>query len=117
MFVKGRYEAAFIIPVGANKILGEDGWEFDTPNRLPTEIKKFLTADLNLKYLESSIEIDSYVDGNIKASVFYDDKNQIENIYFKVYGDAMTTLLEIFHSSAIAKKSELFIPRNEGHMG
>jgi len=112
--MKGKYEAAFIIPIGANRELGEDGWDFKTNNRLPAEIKKFLTDGLNLKFSESYLGIDSYVDENIKASVFHDDQNQIENIHFQVYGNAMTALSDVFQASFIANKSELFIPRSEG---
>lgn len=115
--MKGRYEAAFIVPVGANKTLGEDGWEFDTTNRLPEEVKKFLTDDLNLRFVENYLGIDSYVDENIKASVIYDDQNQIENVYFQVYGNAMPALSNIFQSSFIANKSELFVPRGDKYLG
>lgn len=111
--MKGKYKAAFIIPIGAIKALGGDGWEFETTNRLPAETKEFLVEALNLKYLESYLGIDAYINESIKMSVIYDDQNQIESISFQLYDDAVTALSRIFRSSQIADQSELFIPGKE----
>ena len=111
--MKGRYEAAFIIPVGASKVLCEDGWEFETPNRLSSEIAEFLVDALNLQFSENYLGIDRYVGENIEMSVFYDDQGQIESIQFQLYGDSMTVLVGVFQASSIASQSELFIPDRE----
>lgn len=108
--MKEKYKAAFIIPIGTHKVLGEDGWEFETLNRLSSEIKEFLVDALNLHYLESYLGIDAYVSESVKMSVIYDDQSQIESISFQLYGDAVSGLSRVFRSGQIANKSELFIP-------
>ncbi len=111
--MKRKYKVVFIIPIGANKILGEDGWEFETPNRLSAEIKEFLVDTLKLEYSESYLGIDVYVNENMKMSVICDDQSQIESISFQLYEMATTTLSDMFQTGILANKSELFIPHSE----
>jgi len=111
--MKGMYQAAFIIPVGANKVLGEDGWEFESPVRLSNEIKDYLIESLKLSFLEHYLGIESYVDSDIKMSVIFDDQNEIENIHFQLYGDSLVVLLEVCRGSRVLSEAELFIPRQE----
>ena len=108
--MKGKYQAAFIVPVGANKVLGDDGWEFESSVRLSGEIKDYLIQSLRLSFLESYLGIESYVDGDIKMSVIFDDQNEIESIHFQLYGGSLVTLSEACKSSRISSKAELFIP-------
>lgn len=108
--MKGKYQAAFIVPVGAKKILGEGGWEFETPNRLSTQIKGFLIDALKLRFFESYLRIESYVDGNIKMSVILDEQNEIESINFQLNEDALTVLTGVCQHCKIFDGAELFIP-------
>ncbi|MGZ8171874.1 MULTISPECIES: hypothetical protein [Methylobacter] len=107
--MKEKYKAAFIIPVGAKKTLGEDGWEFETSQRLPTELSTFLVNELNLKFLESYSDSDIYINESIKMTVAYDHDKLIELVYFQLVGDALITLKTVF-AGDILGNSELFIP-------
>ncbi|ELP5726855.1 hypothetical protein QTV44_000028 [Vibrio vulnificus] len=109
--MKGKYQAAFIVPVGANQVLGEDGWEFGSSTRLSGEIKDYLVQSLNLGFSESYLGIESYTDGNIKMSVIFDDQNKIESISFQLYGDALANLTEVCQGSRLPSEAELFIPQ------
>ena len=109
--MKGKYQAAFIVPVGANKILKEDGWEFESPIRLSEEIKNYLIQSLRLRFFESYLGIESYVDDNVKMSVIVDNKNEIESIYFQLYGDTLSILSEVCQGGNIPAEAELFIPQ------
>lgn len=108
--MKGKYKAAFIIPAGAEKVLGEDGWEFESSSRLSLGVKEHLIDALELKFQESYLGIDSYIEGNVKMSVFYDDESQIESIHFQLYEDALAVLSEVCQAGGIANEAELFIP-------
>ncbi|WP_082027646.1 hypothetical protein [Isoalcanivorax pacificus] len=109
--MKGRYQAAFIVPIGARKILNDDGWEFDGPARISADIKNYLIQSLGLSFLESYLGIESYVDGDIKMSVIFDDQNEIGNIHFQLYGNSLVTLSAVCQSSRISSEAEIFIPR------
>ena len=111
--MKGKYKVAFIIPVGANKILGEDGWEFQTSNRLSGDIKEFLVDTLKLEFSESYLGVDVYLNENMKMSVIRDDQGQIESISFQLYEMTTTALSDVFQTNCMADKSELFIPHGE----
>jgi hypothetical protein len=56
-----RYTAAFLIPIGANKVLGEDGWEFESSQRLSKDIAEHLIAELKLDFVEMYSGIKRYV--------------------------------------------------------
>jgi len=111
--MNGKYQAAFIVPVGANKVLGEDGWEFECPVRLSGDIKDYLIQSLRLSFLESYLGIESYVDNDVKMSVIFDDQNEIESIHFQLYGDTLTLLSEMCQGDRIPAEVELFIPQQE----
>lgn len=110
--MKRKYQAAFIVPAGANKVLGEDGWEFESSVRLSEEIKGYLVQSLRLSFLEGYLGIESYVDGDIKMSVILDDQNKIESINFQLYEDALAILTEVCQDSRISSEAELFIPQH-----
>jgi len=110
--MKGKYQAAFIVPVGANKVLGEDGWEFESSGRLSLKIKDYLVESLKLCFLESYLGIESYVDGNMKMSIIFDAQNEIESIHFQLYDDGLAVLSEVCQGSEIFDGAELFIPQS-----
>jgi len=109
--MKGKYQAAFIVPVGANKVLGEDGWEFESSARLSEEVRDYLIQSLKLSFFESYLGIESYVDGDIKMSVIFDDQNEVESIHFQLYGGSLAILSEVCQNMRMSSKVELFIPQ------
>lgn len=109
--MKGKYQAVFIVPVGASKVLGEDGWEFEGSARLPEKVRDYLVQSLKLSFLESYLGIESYIDGDIKMSVIFDDKNEIESIHFQLYDDSLVILSEVCQDSRMPPQAELFIPQ------
>jgi hypothetical protein len=68
--MKTKYTAAFIIPIGACKNLGEDGWEFESSDRLSNEVAGHLIAALGLNFVETYSGIKRYVGENIGMSLF-----------------------------------------------
>ena len=108
-----KYKAAFLIPVGARKILGEDGWEFDSPGRLSKEVADHLIVALRLDFVEMYSEIKKCVGDNISMSIFLDDKNEVENIYFQVSGDSLNALAELCQDPKVFYKAEMFVPDRE----
>jgi|SRR5690554_2330331 len=111
--MKGKYQAAFIIPMGVNKVLGEDGWEFESAARLSKEVRDYLIQSLNLSFLESYLEIEVYVDDDIKMSIIFDGQNEIESIHFQLYGESLSILSGVCQGSLVLSEAELFIPRQE----
>lgn len=108
--VKTPYKAAFVLPSGATKALGENGWEFASEKHLPTSTKDFFVAAFKLKPLESYLGIESYEGDNMKMSVIYDDRHLIESIYFQLRGDTLAALEDHFNAHQSARSCELFVP-------
>lgn len=108
--MKGRYQAAFLVPIGTKKFLGEYGWEFESSDRLSAELKDYLIDSLKLSYLESYLGVESYVGSNMKMTVVFDDENKIESIYFQLYNDALSMLSELCKTGKVCVAGELFIP-------
>lgn len=108
--MKTPFKAAFVVPHGAKKVLGESGWEFDSEERVPPSIKDSLVTVFKLKPLQSYLGIESYGDDKMKMSVIYDDSHLIENVYFQLRGDAMMGLVDYFNSHEQTGGCELFIP-------
>jgi len=108
--MRGKYKAAFILPVNAKKILAESGWEFDSKEYISDDIEFFLTQELNLCFTESWQNTKCFSNENIEASIEYkEDKKHIRFIYFQIYHDEMASLKNAFFSSNL-KDTQLFIP-------
>ncbi|MEX5540953.1 hypothetical protein VRC24_11560 [Pseudomonas poae] len=105
-----QYKAAFIFPIGATKILGEDGWEFESSERLSKNISNYLIETLKLKFLEEYSGIKKYEGEDIRMSILLDDTQEIESIYFQLSGGALTSLSEICQSIGISSEAEIFVP-------
>lgn len=111
--MKRKYQTAFILPVGANKLLGADGWEFKSSAPLSHDIKENLVQSLRLEFFESYLGIESYISDNMKMSVFFDEKCKVESITFQLYGDALSKLSTVCQSDRISSDAELFIPQQD----
>jgi hypothetical protein len=111
--MKKKYLAAFLVPIGANKVLGEDGWEFESSQRLPEDVAELLIAELKLDFVEMYSGIKKYVGDNISMSIFLDDDNEMENIYFQVFGNSLKALTELCQDPQVSSNSEMFVPEKE----
>ncbi|MGE6387592.1 hypothetical protein ACQKEN_18255 [Pseudomonas sp. NPDC078416] len=112
MMIK-RYTAVFLIPIGANKTLGEDGWEFKSPKRLSKEVVEQLISALRLNFIELYSGIKRYVGDDIGMSIFLDDMNEVENIYFQVFGNSLKALTELCQDPQMSSEAEMFVPEKK----
>ncbi len=106
----GKYKAAFLLPLGAKKTLGEDGWVFVGRRHLGPDVLDFLIRLLGLVLEESYLDMERYVGNNLQATVVYDDEGKIEHVDFQVYDDARKQLELAFTSSDLRSSCELFFP-------
>ncbi len=49
-----KYSAGFLIPKDVNRVLGDNGWEFESSSRLPADIELLFKSELSL--CESSLD-------------------------------------------------------------
>ena len=108
-----KYTAAFLIPVSACKMLGEDGWEFESSERLPIEVAEYLIAALRLNFVEMYSGIKRYIGDHIGMSIFLDDNNEVDNIYFQVSEDSLKALSDLCQDPQVSLKAEMFVPEKE----
>ncbi|WP_057435534.1 hypothetical protein [Pseudomonas syringae group genomosp. 3] len=108
--MKGDYQAAFIVPKGASKVLGEDGWEFNGVGRLPGSVGDYLVRYLGLEFVEEYFGIRRYTSNQINMSIFFDSADQIESIYFQVFYGTIISFSEACESEEVTSCAEIFIP-------
>ncbi|MBL4953533.1 hypothetical protein JK635_15170 [Neobacillus sp. YIM B02564] len=103
------YKAAFLVPASAKKKLDDLGWEFETKDRLPSELVEVLVRYFGLGFKENYVNTDVYVGKGVKMIVFKDDCGLIEQIYFQLFDGNVEKLrnVSVFKSF---KNVELFIP-------
>ncbi|MFP3925101.1 hypothetical protein [Pseudomonas sp. W5-36] len=111
--MKQKYIAAFLVPIGAVKLLREDGWEFESSQRLSKDIAEHLIEELKLDFVEMYLGIKRYVGNAISMSIFLDDDNEVENIYFQVFGHSLKALTELCQDPRVSSKAEMFVPEKE----
>jgi len=104
-----RYKVGFLIPSGAIKRLGDDGWEFDSDKTLPDEIEEILKSSLLLT--SSSADHASYDGEKLKADVFKDANGAIENVYLRFYGDDSPSLPRFLDGHKALVDVEFFKPQ------
>lgn len=109
--MKKKYMAAFLIPIGVDKVLGEDGWEFESSQRLSKDIAEHLIAALKFDFIEMYSGIKKYVSDDIGMSIFFDDDNEVENFYFQVSEDSLKALAEVCQGPEVSSEAELFVPQ------
>ncbi|CAM3410798.1 hypothetical protein BZK31_01950 [Pseudomonas floridensis] len=110
--MKSHYQAAFIVPVGASKIFGEYGWEFESARRLSDSLPEQLANRLKLELSDEYTGVRKFIGDMINMSVFLDEHNEIETLYFQVFGDTLSALENAFSGKDFAYEAELFIPGN-----
>lgn len=106
----GKYEAAFLVPKGTDRTLGEDGWIFTGAEHLGADVVDFLVVLLGLSLMEKYLGMDRFVGDSLQATVVRDDEGEIEHVYFQVYDDARKKLEEAFITSELVGSCELFFP-------
>lgn len=108
--MRGKYEAAFILPNGLKKILGKDGWKFKGAERIPSDFLGFLTNDLGLTLCESYLGMERYTGKNLQATIVYDSEKKIEFVAFQIYNNESSLLINAFANSNHKGNNELFFP-------
>ncbi|GGJ06222.1 hypothetical protein GCM10007978_49800 [Shewanella hanedai] len=114
--MKRKYRAAFILPANTNKELGDDGWEFESLERLSNKIMESLVEVLSLKFLESYLGIAVYTNTNVKMSIERDDQNLIEHISFQIYDSAMEGFKKKVKACPWYEQIDCFVPSETNYM-
>lgn len=109
--MKKKYMAAFLVPTGADKVLGEDGWEFESAQRISNDVVDHLIAALGLDFVEMYSGIKRYINDDMGMSIFLDEDNEVENIYFQVFGGSLKALAEVCQGLEVPSEVELFVPQ------
>ncbi|WP_310887577.1 hypothetical protein [Pseudomonas syringae] len=99
-----------MIPIGASKVLGDDGWEFDSVERLPDSIGECLAERLNLEFMEEYTGIRKYTGNQISVSIIFDSADEVESIYFQTFDNGLALLSEACEIEQVACHAEIFIP-------
>ncbi|CAN2970864.1 conserved hypothetical protein [Pseudomonas sp. PM2] len=108
--MSNKYQAAFVIPVGANKTLGEDGWEFESSERISRDLEAYFARTLELDFVKEYSGIKEYAGSRFKMLIIFDDEKNIENIFFQVFSEGLSVLSEACLDKKNFSKAELFIP-------
>ncbi len=106
----GKYKAAFLLPLGAQKTLGEEGWVFVSKKDISSDTLDIVIQLLELVLEESYLGMARYVGNNLQATVVYDDEDGIEHVDFQMYDDAQKLLESTFISNNLNSSCELFFP-------
>ena len=106
------YKPIFLIPRGANRLLGEDGWEFLSAKRLAPEVVPLLAKKFSLAKIESYLGITSYTGDGLKASVICDDVGLIELISIQVHCGLVDEVRAKIDDLKIVE-IELFVPNKK----
>lgn len=108
--MKRSYQAVFIVPTGACKVLGDYGWEFNSLEKLPESIGEYLVRYLVLKFEEEYAGIKKYTNGQISMSIFLDGNSEVESIYFQVFESFLAEIYKACQNEAVFSRTEIFIP-------
>ena len=93
------YEAIFIIPYDATKRLTDDGWEFDSLNKLSADKIDRLLNSLELTLIETYEDVSVYSSNGVKVSVFHDSTGSIEYVFCQVFDLAIKQTISEFCSN------------------
>ncbi len=105
----GKYSVAFLMPCNTVRILGSDGWEFESDLRIPVEVEALLKKECSTS--ETTADYSSYEYDNLKVGVIKDADGAIENIYFRFYGGAEPELPAFLSEASQLYDLEFFIPQ------
>lgn len=106
--MRGVYSVAFLLPMGAERSLGDDGWEFNSEQRISSQLESVLKGEYLLRTASDEC---SYFEGeNISIEVFKDRNGLVENVYFRFYGGVPPSLPVCLRDADFIKKTEFFVP-------
>lgn len=97
--MNNAYEAIFIIPYDAKKRLTDDGWEFDSLNKLSADKIDRLLNSLELTLIETYEDVGVYSSNGIKVSVFHDSTGRIEYVFCQIFDLAYKQMISEFCSN------------------
>jgi len=103
------YESVFLLPMPTKKQLGEDGWEFESSERLPRELVVTLESGLSLKRGKFYLGQEIYEGEGIKLIVVCDDDGEIENIFIQLRTRTIEEIRRVLVDVRF-EKVEIFIP-------
>lgn len=106
--ITNKYTAAFLIPEDAKRILSDDGWKFQSKNKISRQIEELLSNHLTLK--ETDNRYSSYEGGFLKIDVFKDVKGKVDYLYFRFYDSKQPTLPLFLKDEDILKNLLFFVP-------
>ncbi|TFW34989.1 hypothetical protein [Massilia horti] len=78
------YEAVFLLPIGAQKRLGDCGWEFSSSKRLPRALLLSLASTLRLEEGNSYLGMEVYHGEGLKLTAIA-DRRGIEHIFIQIW--------------------------------
>ncbi|MGB7181847.1 MAG: hypothetical protein WBD51_07915 [Burkholderiaceae bacterium] len=105
-----RYKAAFLLPTGTKRNLGDDGWDFEFQNSLTDDIVPFLVENLALELSEKSKGFEIYRSEKIQMSVERSEESVIEYVYFQLFDLKATPLIALWSDSKFQSIGEVFVP-------
>lgn len=108
--IKKPYQAAFIIPAGARKFFGENGWEFRSSRRLPNDLADYLMSVFSLELVETYAGIKRCLGQQMDMQIVCDSNDEIENLYLRLNKICPAKLVEIFQAFDNFNEIEIFIP-------
>lgn len=111
--MKDKYRSYFLVPSGANRILGEGGWEFESAKTIPRAVMDSLMLGLMLQKSGGSIGMERFTGKDAEATVFLNDFGDIEHVYLRAYsGREIDSELQALIAS-YSLDLEIFDPRKE----
>jgi len=108
--MKRPYQAVFIIPDGAQKLLGENGWEFISSRRLSNDLADCLINVFGLELVETYSGIKKYLGRKMDMLIICDRNDKISSLYLRLYNICPADLVEICHAFRSFNEVEVFIP-------
>lgn len=102
------YEAVFLLPPGSKKMLGDDGWEFSSDERVPRTVLLSLAERLDLQKGESYLGMDVYEGRGLKLTAITDEHG-IEQIYIQIWSRPKEDVINAVPLEGV----EVFVPRSE----
>ncbi|MFC3678613.1 hypothetical protein [Bacterioplanoides pacificum] len=105
-----KYSVAFLIPRDTVRSLCDDGWEFSSESRIPSEVESLLKSEFS--ETEVTPEYSSYESGNVMVGISKDSSGQIENVYFRFYEGLKPTLPLFLTEFSQLNNLDFFIPSN-----
>jgi hypothetical protein len=103
------YLAAFLLPSPASRRLTVDGWEFDSPNRVPEDalqvLQRVFQGTERAGYLGMQV-----VEGKgLKATAVRDPAGRIENIFVQLKGRRPEEIRTALNAAGLGDV-EVFVP-------